>query len=1205
MTALSRRLAEVLARPSGQPFRKDVIIIDGKGPSNWLTHGLIRAGGLGVQMNADLLSTWRLTPWLCSILRDEGPKEFPFDVLQGLTSKLYALLSADPGEWKDYVGSLEADGGTVLWDLCVRLTRHYKELLRNDADWIVRAENGAPDRWSRLWRSAIHGLRSDFSLTRSVAPDSPLHEADILIALSRPDNRAKVSARLPGRISFFSCGDVPRTHLKILDSLRDVLEVNVFLLQPTEGFLGDLKAYESDDGEEPERKSDRSASFRLLRSCGRHYRLQQEKVIDEVTADSEEFIPPVKRAPSTTLLGRIHAGVDAFHEPTAPLDRADASLSIHRCHGAWREAEVVRDQILAAFADPSLPGLRQGDVLILSPSPEIHAPLLAGVLGSRDPALEFCTAGMQGIRKSPVGNLVKALLELPVGRVTSLDVLGILGLDVVRDHTGWTDSELEDVEEWFRDAPFQWGLDAAHRQMVFLSAPETSLDSASVALGHLEGVSGESDENEADLTAGFDAGDSEGGVLAENEATGLSASSRRDDDVGTLGEFLRRLSLGTAFGGVPRIVAGALPLVGVDGQQALGLAAECQRVIGAIRDWAQFAQSEHDLGSWLDAFSAVTQALRPRSRQHLEEFAELSGALARMRHRVAQFADSPLSFRLFSHLAEEYCDFEAGVGQFMTGKVTLAPLRAASVHPARLVILMGMNDGAFPQRPPKAGPEVFINEKGSAPTLTRLRIEAREDTSMHAFLLAVLSAQDRLVVTFDGYVGSEAKPAGSALPIEILRASAQDCVTGGFSVRTHGLLPHHRPLPHGGSPDATVRDRVAVKVAKATESPTCKVLVPSLPKSAADFTFAEWLRFWESPPRHALRQLGVHIPWEKKVVPTSEPLQIDSDARRQAEKWVERCVSHEKQPSWEMASLTGYFPPAPEGQVLLEGLVRTEQEAEELMLAELAEHLSPDGKRPLAEAELIAGELVPFKTDEFRLFVHGNTVGVACLGYFSEGKHPYRWLMCLPAISAHVGRTLHRLFVTGVEPHSEEAITNAAEKGKVLQVKVKSNYLELPHDSLEVFRSKLLHVMDEVVDDEAPLMPVTFNAGVSQRFMGKAVRISDSNLRSSGSTPGDGKDARARLLIPEQFAFPAFASSITDLVPAEVRRLTDSKLRFARMTDAQQREIEAKERAERAAKALEAAERAAAKAAKAAAEQSGQAPPKKVVKPRRKKEDPS
>ena len=474
---------------------------------------------------------------------------------------------------------------------------------------------------------------------------------------------------------------------------------------------------------------------------------------------------------------------------------------------------------------------------------------------------------------------------------------------------------------------------------------------------------------------------------------------------------------------------------------------------------------------------------------------------------------------------------------------------------------------------------------------------------MHAFLLAVLAAKDRLVITFDGYVGSEAKPASAALPVEILRASAQASVESGFAVRTPGLLSHHRPLPHGGIPDPCVRDRSAAQVASAIEAPVNRVLVPALPKAAADFSFAEWLRFWESPPRHALRQLGVHIPWEKKVIATAEPLQPDSEARQQAEKWVERCVSHDITPEWNVAALTGFFPPSPEGETLLDILVDTEREGEGLMLDELCDNLSPDTATPLTEEELFAAEIIPYKTEDFRLFVHENTVGVACLGYFSEDKHPYRWLMSLPAISAHVGRPLNRLFVTGVQPPSAEEVVKAAGKDEGLAIKVKVNYLELPPQSLEAFRTSLAKLMDAAVDEVAPLMPITFAHGVEQRFMGKPAKITDSQLRSSEHAKGDSDDARARILIPEQYAFPEMIDSITQLVPSGVRRLTTRDVpKYARLTLAEQNEIMAALKAEKAEKERRKAEKA---AAKAAAEEAGEAPAKPAAKPRKKKEDPS
>jgi hypothetical protein len=215
--------------------------------------------------------------------------------------------------------------------------------------------------------------------------------------------------------------------------------------------------------------------------------------------------------------------------------------------------------------------------------------------------------------------------------------------------------------------------------------------------------------------------------------------------------------------------------------------------------------------------------------------------------------------------------------------------------------------------------------------------------------------------------------------------------------------------------------------------------------------------------------------------------------------------------------------------------------------------------------------------------------------------------MCLPAISAHVGRPLNRLFVTGVKQPSPDQIAKASLPGaKALTVNIQVLYLELPIDGLSGFEVKLKQLMDEVVDECSPLMPVTFTTGVIQSFMEKPVKLSDSNLRSSEHTKGDSADARARILIPEQFDFPSFSSSISSLIPREARRLTSSKVKYARMTYADQLKAIAAEKAKRLADEEEKARRKAEKAvAKAAAEEAGEAPPKKTTKPRKKKEDPS
>lgn len=1101
LPALARALAETLRIPHRKPFQKDIILVDGKGVSNWLTHGIVRDGRLGVQMNADLMNSSRLAPWMASAVRGESPREFPRDPLRGLAPRLYAILEPDPGTWQTWSGNPEVDGGTVLWGLCSRLARHYRELLRNDADWVARAEAGSTDRWSVLWRRAIQDLRAEFAASHPGADASVLHEADLLRALEDPEARAAVARRLPGRISLLSTGDVPRSHLKLLSLLRNDIEVHLFLLQPSAGFLDDLRVYETDADSDRD-LPDRSQSFRLLTACGRHYRLQQDKVLDELEPDHEQFHEPVSRQVSDpSLLGRIKAGVDAFLEPL-PVAPADGSLAIHRCHGAWREAEVVRDELLRLFGE--LKDLRQGDVLILSPTPEVHAPLLTGVLSARKPSFQFAPAGLYGLSKSPVGNLVHALLSLPLSRVTSLDVHGLLSLDIVRDHAGWNDSTLESIGEWFREAPFLWGLNPTHRDAILLASNES-------------------------LTASPEADD-------EAEPLGADPAIAH---VGTLDEFIRRLALGTAFGGRVDLIQGSLPINEVEGQQDLHLAADLLRVLRLVRDWADFATQSHSLADWVTAFSKVARGLRPLSKEFLEEFTELNGALAQLEARARVLGDAEVTPILFAQLAEDACDFEAGSGQFMSGRVTLAPLRAASIHPARVIVLMGMNDGAFPGRPAQVGPEVFIDP--TQPTFAKRTLDAGEDTAMHAFLLALLAAKDRVVITFDGYVGSEGKQASASLPVEILRGVAEAHTAGTptpFSYQTHGLLAHQCPLPAGGKPLTATRDPVARQVALDLQEPSAPVLAPVLPKLAADLTLAEWIRFWESPPRQVLRLLGIHIPWQKSVLPVVEPVAANGEATRAAGDWVARARSRGITPDWDTAKHSGFFPPSPAGEILLNLLVREEFDGEATVLKRLTEVLG------VSLETLTSDEIKPYKTDHFRIFVHDDALAVAILDRLDENRHLYRWLAVLAAVAKERGKPLTRLVVAGIRKPSDDQMAKALEGGGLPELKGQAFRLVLPAEHLAPLRTGLVALMDAAADDLKPLMPRTFFEAVKQRFTSTddPVEVGDQELRGTDQAPGDSSDPRARILIPEEYDFPGLGALVTELLPSGGQRSTDQDL---------------------------------------------------------------
>ena len=168
--------------------------------------------------------------------------------------------------------------------------------------------------------------------------------------------------------------------------------------------------------------------------------------------------PPAAASRPGSLLGRMQRTVaeggeaaQAVHDPLT-----DRSVLIHRCHNLSRQAEVLHEALLQAFAE--IEPLEPHEVAIVSPCIQKVAPHLQAVfrrtVAGHDKAGEQRTIQLplvvadRGIREaSEAADLLVALLRLPHSRGSVDDVLAVAGHPLVRlafgigDDTvaSWTD----------------------------------------------------------------------------------------------------------------------------------------------------------------------------------------------------------------------------------------------------------------------------------------------------------------------------------------------------------------------------------------------------------------------------------------------------------------------------------------------------------------------------------------------------------------------------------------------------------------------------------------------------------------------------------------------------------------------------------------------------------------------------------------------
>lgn len=1072
MTEMGDELAKIIAEGSASlehVFRKEVILVDGKAMSNWLTHYLVRDAdtgkgkGLGIHANAELMNTQRFSPWALAIIRGDSTATKSPDPLADLEFRTHALLCEPKSElaasFADAVGNPEHDGGMARWEAARKIAERIKELLLDDPIWVEETEENprSGGRLEAMWRA----LRATIKAT-----DGLITPYDIMKRLVEdPKACAKVAAQLPGRITLLATGNVPRTLLHSLNSLarHTQLSVRGLFLQPTRGYHLDV------NGKKLDGLTTTGATF--LRSTAEHFRDQFLKLTEEDQGNwgfGDGEIEKDDGQSDKTLLAALQCAIRNFEEDSAyDLSKenfASPSISINRCHSALREVEALKDEILGAIKNSmdakGKPGIKPRDILILTPDPETYAPLIKGVFKERSPSVYVTTVAVEGTGKSALTALSEKILTLPAGRLTSAELLEFLELKVVRDVAGWDAEDLDDIREWITGAPFYWGADADHRKK-----------------------------------------------LTSHEFGEWS-----------LKDFMARIALGTA---VPDSVelAGdpaSLALNELEGKQDLQRAAEFIGHANRIRTWYKFSQETHSGAEWAIHLAAVIKSFMPESRSYQEERAKMEAALARMIEQAKQGPADKIPLALFSAQALPCLDLDHGKGQFMSGGAVVAPLRSSCIHPAKIVALIGMNDGAFPARGTRPGPEIETKNK----TKTKRDAYQREQRGMHAILLAIGAAQEKLIVSFQGYAGASGKEASAALPVEMLRLACEAITEGeepGFKVRRHGIMSHEQG--HESDNDIPVKqtyDKAGALVAN-TISKNIKPneIVALSEKTTQHWTLDQWLSFWTDPIQETFKAYDARAIWLENPPLESEPLPggkagVINDRTKQ--KWVDAYLKRTGQkPTWEQAGI-------------LSGLFANDAASEE-KFAELLEQADNGESGPTYEWD---------KVIERVLEINGLTPMESLKCRYVEVAYNYKdWaFVCLPEqvdidkLTPFVALNLlaaAQKEIPGINhlALSRQSTTTSAKTGIQTQG-MKSRFIS--NDKSEAkdllsLHQKLIKLSQSCISNEHMLSGGIFELAFKQVMSGDTKQLNEKALFGDGFGGGESADSHAKLLMPPRFNF--------------------------------------------------------------------------------------
>ncbi|HNO39020.1 MAG TPA: exodeoxyribonuclease V subunit gamma, partial [Marmoricola sp.] len=712
-------------------------------------------------------------------------------------------------------------------------------------------------------------------------PSPLVRQQEILASLrERPEAFA-----LPSRLSLFGHTRIPAAELELIVALSEHREVHLWLPHASPALWTALEGRAA-----PQRRSeDHSHEVvvqPVLRSLGRDLRELQASLgpVESSSAPVPEF--------NSGLLGRLQADIVA-NQSSSPQDPipGDNSISVHACHGAARQVEVLREVILGLLADDHT--LQPRDILVMCPDIESYVPLLTAAFGMGSVGIDegvadqvhpghflrVMLADRSPVQTNELLGVLSRVLEIAGGRAEASRVLDLMAVPAVRRRFGWSDEDLEQITEWVAEAGVRWAFDARHRASYGLDGVLQDTWSWGV------------DRILAGVAVSADAGVWFGTTLPLDQV-----SSGSIDLAGRLAEFIDRL--GHA----------------------------CTQLNGT-----------HPISHWLDTLVDTAEALSLVDRGEEWQVGQLRREVAALDLNGARGDQVHLRLADVRELLAERLQGRPSRANFRSGTLTVCTMTPMRSVPHRVVCLLGLDDGRFPRSASTDGDDALLRDP-----LVGERDARSEDRQL--LLDAVLSATDHLVITYTGANETNNQTRPPSVPLQELI----DCLSRMSNDKPEFVF-HHPLQPFAvanftsqltsGDQAALSFDHRAFAAAVAARAPRNEPLsistITLTKPDPEEIDLLDLIAFFKSPAKQFVRNgLDIGLPQDSEGVSDQIPISVDGLMEwKIGEQVLEQLLNgmspdHACQQAWR----TGVLPPGRLGWARMTGIANGAQ----LVAAEVA-----------------------------------------------------------------------------------------------------------------------------------------------------------------------------------------------------------------------------------------------------------------------------
>ncbi len=430
-----------------------------------------------------------------------------------------------------------------------------------------------------------------------------------------------------------------------------------------------------------------------------------------------------------TLLQHLQREILTLNEAqpgTVVMAASDRSLQVHACHSALRQLEVLRDRLRRWLAEP---GHQPSDVVVYCTQLAEIEPLIRQVFLHEENPFPPIPVQITGVPSAHASVLWQALSQrflLLQSRFSLENVLDWLSLPPVQRSYGLDSAQCDRIATLLEQAGFRRGFDLAHVSTTLAAEDQDSRYTFRYALDRLMlGIAMP--------------------VLAEHAGQVAFPGLQRED----------------------------IPLVSLLWQiyaELDSLREWCQSPSRPASDWLQLLQhhlqecfsAERDSVGWQTLMAVFQQTVKQSNQQNVQQNSQTNkqkNAQQNSGLQVNPQSSLPLPL-LLSQVTENLAD--APPGAVPTGKVTFARLGTLRPIPYRLVVMLGLDNGVFPQRELRV-PSDLITQY--AP---RVGDRSRQEDEQGAFLEGLLVAREACWLFYNGFDVADSEPRLPAAPLQWL-----------------------------------------------------------------------------------------------------------------------------------------------------------------------------------------------------------------------------------------------------------------------------------------------------------------------------------------------------------------------------------------------------------------------------------------------------